>query len=72
MASHLESIGWLTTYGPLYGQRYGVDETINDRTTGSRGQEQHRIPQRYREELFPVSPPPILLMGHSSWLIIPS
>jgi len=32
----------------MEGQRYGVNETINDRTRGSRGEEQHSIHQRYR------------------------
>jgi hypothetical protein len=29
----------------MYCQRYGVNETINDSTTGSIGQGQHSIPQ---------------------------
>jgi hypothetical protein len=39
----------------MYCQRYGVNETINDSTAGSIGQEQHSISQRYREHIRMLS-----------------
>ena len=49
LGGRAEVFGRLTIHRPMYSQLYRSNNAINDRTTGSIGQEQHSIHQWYRE-----------------------